>query len=71
VGIRYMLRRVSATSAARNRAMAVLRALLQQNLQPDAAHPGRRLQEVDTYSAMTRALLVMADRMAGLGITRW
>jgi transposase len=37
---------------------------------PDAAHPGRRLQEVDTYPTMTRALLVMADRMAGLGITR-
>ena len=37
---------------------------------PDAAHPGRRLQEVDTYPTMTRALLVMADRMSGLGITR-
>jgi transposase len=37
---------------------------------PDADHPGRRLQEVDTYPTMTRALLVMADRLAGLGVTR-
>ena len=33
-------------------------------------YPGRRLQEVDTYPTMTRALRVMADRMSGLGITR-
>jgi transposase len=37
---------------------------------PDADHPGRRLQEVDTYPTMTRALLMMADRLAGLGVTR-
>ena len=37
---------------------------------PDPDHPGRRLQEVGTYSTMTRALLIMADRLAGLGVTR-
>ena len=37
---------------------------------PDAGHPGRRLQEVDTYPTMTRSLLALADRLAGLGVTR-
>jgi len=37
---------------------------------PDEAHPGKRLQEVRPYSTMTRSLLVMADRLAGLGVTR-
>jgi transposase len=31
---------------------------------------GRRLQEVRTYQTMTRWLLVMADRLAELGVTR-
>ena len=37
---------------------------------PDPDHPGRRLQEAGTYSTMTRALLIMADRLTGLGVTR-
>lgn len=37
---------------------------------PDEAHAGKRLQEVRPYSAMTRSLLVLADRLAGLGVTR-
>jgi Transposase len=37
---------------------------------PDAGCPGRRMQEVVTYSAMTRPLLGMADRLACLGVTR-
>jgi transposase len=37
---------------------------------PDQAHPGKRLQEVRPYSTMTRSLLVLADRLAGLGVTR-
>ena len=37
---------------------------------PDEDHPGRRLQEVATYSTMTRSLLGMADRLRCLGITR-
>jgi hypothetical protein len=37
---------------------------------PDAAKPGRRLQEVTPHSTMTRSLLVLADRLRGLGVTR-
>ncbi|MEV4135734.1 IS110 family transposase [Dactylosporangium sp. NPDC049742] len=37
---------------------------------PDPARPGRRLQEVDSYSTMTRSLLRMADRLRELGVTR-
>jgi transposase len=37
---------------------------------PDADRPGRRLQEVTPYSTMTRSLLVLADRLRGLGVTR-
>ena len=37
---------------------------------PDEDHPGRRLQEVESYSTMTRPLLSMADRLACLGVTR-
>jgi len=37
---------------------------------PDEDHAGRRLQEVETYSTMTRPLLGMADRLACLGVTR-
>ncbi|MDP1805083.1 MAG: IS110 family transposase, partial [Acidimicrobiales bacterium] len=32
--------------------------------------PGRRLQEVQSYSTMTRSLLGMADHLAHLGVTR-
>ena len=32
--------------------------------------PGRRLQEVRTYPRMTRSLLVLADQLAELGVTR-
>ena len=34
---------------------------------PDEDKPGRRLQEVTTYSTMTRSLLGMADRLRCLG----
>ena len=34
---------------------------------PAAQGSGRRLQEVRTYSTMTRSLLVLADRLAELG----
>jgi transposase len=37
---------------------------------PDAAHRGKRLQEVAAYPTMTRSLLSMAGRLAGLGVTR-
>jgi transposase len=37
---------------------------------PDDDRPGRRLQEVETYSTMTRALLGMADHLRCLGVTR-
>jgi transposase len=37
---------------------------------PDEDHPGRRLQEVESYSTMTRSLLSMADHLACLGVTR-
>ena len=37
---------------------------------PDEGRPGRRLQEVGTYPTMTRSLLRLADRLAGLGVTR-
>jgi transposase len=37
---------------------------------PDEDRPGRRLQEVETYPAMTRPLLAMAGRLACLGVTR-
>ena len=37
---------------------------------PDEDRPGRRLQEVETYSTMTRSLLSMADRLRCLGVSR-
>jgi len=37
---------------------------------PDEDHRGRRLQEVESYSTMTRSLLGMADRLACLGVRR-
>ena len=37
---------------------------------PDEDRPGRRLQEVESYSTMTRPLLSMADRLRCLGVTR-
>lgn len=37
---------------------------------PHEGRPGRRLQEVETYSTMTRSLLGMADHLAHLGVTR-
>jgi hypothetical protein len=37
---------------------------------PDEDRPGRRLQEVETYQTMTRALLGMADHLRALGVTR-
>jgi transposase len=37
---------------------------------PSPGKHGRRLQEVRTYQTMTRSLLVMADRLAELGVTR-
>jgi transposase len=37
---------------------------------PNPARPGRRAQEITTYSTMTRSLLVLADRLRVLGVTR-
>jgi transposase len=37
---------------------------------PDEDHPGRRLQEVESYSTMNRSLLSMDDHLACLGVTR-
>jgi hypothetical protein len=37
---------------------------------PNEDRPGRRLQEVVSYSTMTRRLLSMAGRLACLGVTR-
>jgi transposase len=37
---------------------------------PGEGKPGRRLQEVRTYATMTRSLLVLADRLRELGVTR-
>jgi transposase len=37
---------------------------------PQEGRPGRRLQEVETYSTMTRSLLGMSDRLRCLGVTR-
>jgi transposase len=37
---------------------------------PGEGERGRRLQEVTTYQTMTRSLLGLADRLAGLGVTR-
>ncbi len=37
---------------------------------PDPKRPGRRLQEVERYSTMTRSLLGLADRLVELGVSR-
>jgi transposase len=37
---------------------------------PHEGRPGRRLQEVDTYSTMTRSLLGMSDHLRSLGVSR-
>jgi transposase len=37
---------------------------------PSDDRPGKRLQEVETYSTMTRSLLRMADHLRCLGVTR-
>jgi transposase len=37
---------------------------------PGAGRRGKRLQEVATYPTMTRSLLVLADRLGELGVTR-
>jgi len=37
---------------------------------PDQDRSGKRLQEVRPYSTMTRSLLVLADRLTALGVTR-
>jgi transposase len=37
---------------------------------PDEDRPGRRLQEVQAYSTMTRSSLQLADRLRCLGVTR-
>jgi transposase len=37
---------------------------------PDEDRPGKRLQEVQTYTTMTRSLLGMADHLRCLGVTR-
>jgi transposase len=37
---------------------------------PSPEQPGKRLQEVKSYPTMTRSLLVLADRLGALGVTR-
>jgi transposase len=37
---------------------------------PSPEAPGKRLQEVRTYTTMTRSLLALADRLRELGVTR-
>ena len=37
---------------------------------PSSTAPGKRSQEVTTYKTMTRSLLVLADRLGALGVTR-
>jgi transposase len=37
---------------------------------PHEGRPGRRLQEVETYSTMTRRLLAMSDHLRCLGVSR-
>jgi transposase len=37
---------------------------------PDEDHPGRRLQEVQAYPALTRSVLRLADHLTRLGVTR-
>jgi transposase len=37
---------------------------------PSPDQPGKRLQEVRTYQTMTRSLLMLADRLGELGVTR-
>jgi hypothetical protein len=37
---------------------------------PSDDQPGKRSQEVRTYPTMTRSLLVLADRLGELGVTR-
>jgi transposase len=37
---------------------------------PSSTAPGKRSQEVTTYKTMTRSLLVLADRLGELGVTR-
>lgn len=37
---------------------------------PHEDRPGRRMQEVETYSTMTRSLLGMSDHLRCLGVTR-
>ena len=37
---------------------------------PSPGKHGRRAQEVRTYQTMTRSLLVLADRLGELGVTR-
>jgi hypothetical protein len=37
---------------------------------PDPKGGSRRLEEVKTYSTMTRSLQLMADRLLDLGVTR-
>jgi transposase len=37
---------------------------------PDPRQPGKRLQEITPYSTMTRSLMLLADRLTELGVTR-
>jgi len=37
---------------------------------PQESGSGARLQEVKPYNTMTRSLLLLADRLGGLGVTR-
>jgi len=37
---------------------------------PNPRQPGRRMQDVETHSTMTRSLMRMTDRLRELGVTR-
>jgi transposase len=58
-----IIERVAALDIGKAEVMCCVRA-------PDEGRPGRRLQEVAAYPAMTRSLLALADRLASLGVTR-
>jgi transposase len=62
-GVEEIIARVAALDIGKAELVCCLRV-------PHEGKPGRRLQEVQTYSTMTRSLLAMADHLRHLGVTR-
>jgi transposase len=58
-----IIERVAALDIGKAELMACIRV-------PNPDKPGRRAQEITTYSTMTRSLLGLADRLRTLGVTR-